>query len=145
MSQHLRGMMYAESRAECEKARERCVKQFERLYPKAMAALTGLGADGHLLLLPHTSTGSTCAPPTSSSRPSPLANWATAAKRSERVENATALIWKLLLVAEKTFRRLNAAHLLAAVSAGAKYVDGIPVTSLSERAAAAPECRLHTY
>src|SRR5690606_13863956 len=37
--QHLRGMMYAESKAGCEKARDRCVKQFERLYPKAMAAL----------------------------------------------------------------------------------------------------------
>jgi hypothetical protein len=34
---------------------------------------------------------------------------------------------KVLLVAEKTFRRLNAAHLLAAVAAGARYVDGIAV------------------
>ena len=36
----------------------------------------------------------------------------TAAKRFKRVESATALIWKLLLVAEKRFRRLDAPHLL---------------------------------
>jgi hypothetical protein len=56
----------------------------------------------------------------------------TAAKRYKRVDHATALIWKLLLVAEKTFRRLSAAHLLAAGAAGAKYADGIAVPQ-SER------------
>ena len=35
-----------------------------------------------------------------------------AAKRFKRVEGATALIWKLLRVAEKRFRKLNAPHLL---------------------------------
>jgi hypothetical protein len=49
----------------------------------------------------------------------------TAAKRYKRVDNVTALIWKLLCVAEKTFRRLNAPHLLAALAAGARYPDGI--------------------
>ena len=39
----------------------------------------------------------------------------TAAKRFKRVESATALIWKLLLVAEKRFRRLDAPHLLKGV------------------------------
>jgi transposase-like protein len=37
--EHLRAMMYAETRAACEKARDKCIKQFQRLYPKAMAAL----------------------------------------------------------------------------------------------------------
>ena len=49
----------------------------------------------------------------------------TAAKRFKRVENATALIWKLLQVAESTFRRLKGAELLPAVYAGMQYVDGI--------------------
>jgi len=49
----------------------------------------------------------------------------TAAKRFKKVENATALIWKLLQVAESTFRRLKGAELLPAVSAGAQYVDGV--------------------
>ena len=42
----------------------------------------------------------------------------TAAKRFKRVENATAVIWKTLLVAEQTFRRLDAPELLAEVAEG---------------------------
>ena len=38
----------------------------------------------------------------------------TAAKRFKKVENATALIWKILQVAESTFRRLKGAELLPA-------------------------------
>jgi putative transposase len=48
----------------------------------------------------------------------------TAAKRFKRVENATALIWKILQVAESTFQRLTGAELLPAVHAGAQWVDG---------------------
>lgn len=49
----------------------------------------------------------------------------TAAKRYKRVENATAMIWKLLLVAEKRFRKVNAPELMAKVAAGATYVNGV--------------------
>ncbi len=35
------------------------------------------------------------------------------------------MIWKMLLVAERRFRRLNAPHLLAKVYAGVRYVDGV--------------------
>jgi putative transposase len=49
----------------------------------------------------------------------------TAAKRFKKVENGVALIWKLLQVAEASFRRLKGAELLPAVYAGAQYVDGI--------------------
>jgi transposase-like protein len=48
-----------------------------------------------------------------------------AAKRFKKVTNATAVIWKLLLLAEKTFRRLNAPELLREVYLGATFVDGI--------------------
>ena len=48
----------------------------------------------------------------------------TAAKRFKKVENATALIWKLLQVAQSTFRRLQGAELLPAVYAGTRYVEG---------------------
>ncbi len=48
----------------------------------------------------------------------------TAAKRYKRVENATALIWKLLMVAEQTFRKVNAPEVMASVAAGATYVNG---------------------
>lgn len=48
-----------------------------------------------------------------------------AAKRFKKVENATAVVWKMLLVAEKSFRKLNAPHLMALVYAGAKCSDGV--------------------
>ena len=51
----------------------------------------------------------------------------TAAKRFKRVENATAVIWKTLLIAERTFRRLDAPELLAEVAEGATYVNGVRV------------------
>jgi transposase-like protein len=56
-----------------------------------------------------------------------------AAKRYKKVENATVVIWKMLLVAEKRFRRLRSPHLCIEVAAGAKYNDGIKKI---ERAAA---------
>jgi len=51
-----------------------------------------------------------------------------AAKRYKRCDRATAVIWKMLLVAERRFRRLNAPHLLAKVYAGVRYVDGVEAT-----------------
>jgi putative transposase len=47
-----------------------------------------------------------------------------AAKRYKRVDRATALIWKLLMVGEQRFRRLNAPHLLPSVYQGVRFVDG---------------------
>jgi putative transposase len=53
------------------------------------------------------------------------------------VSNATALIWKVLMVAQKLFRKLNAPHLLAEVYAGVKYLDGKKVREIElERRAA---------
>ena len=48
-----------------------------------------------------------------------------AAKRFKKVPNATGAIWKLLMVAEKTFRRLNAPELLRELHLGAVFVDGV--------------------
>jgi len=48
-----------------------------------------------------------------------------AAKRYKKVKNATAVIWKTLLVAEQGFRKLNAPELLIEVAAGAVYVNGV--------------------
>jgi putative transposase len=47
-----------------------------------------------------------------------------AAKRFKKVENATAVIWKTLLVAEQGFRRLDAPERLPEVAEGVVYVDG---------------------
>lgn len=60
-----------------------------------------------------------------------------AAKRFKRVENATALIWKMLLVVEQRFRKLNAPHLLAEIYAGIEYKDGVRAVSKSREQRAA--------
>jgi putative transposase len=60
-----------------------------------------------------------------------------AAKRFKKVENATAVIWKTLLIAEKTFRRLAAPELLAEVANGVAYVNGVRAVNRGERKAAA--------
>ncbi len=52
-----------------------------------------------------------------------------AAKRFKRVANATAVIWKMLMVAETRFRRLNAPELAKRVYLGIEYQDGVEVTT----------------
>lgn len=47
-----------------------------------------------------------------------------AAKRFKKVQNATAMIWKLLQVAEKSFRLLKGYWLLSDVYEGKHFVDG---------------------
>jgi putative transposase len=59
-----------------------------------------------------------------------------AAKRFKKVANATAVIWKMLLVAERAFRRLKHPELLPGVHRGAEYVDGVKVSELKEKVAA---------
>lgn len=58
-----------------------------------------------------------------------------AARRYKKVENATAVLWKLLLIAEKRFRKLNAPYLVKAVFLGARYVNGVHDYRLQEAAA----------
>jgi transposase-like protein len=50
-----------------------------------------------------------------------------AAKRFKRVANATAVIWKTLMVGERRFRRLDAPELLKDVYLGAVYDNGVCV------------------
>jgi len=47
-----------------------------------------------------------------------------AAKRFKKVDNATTVIFKLLLVAEKNFRRLNAPKLMKEVYLSVRFEDG---------------------
>jgi transposase-like protein len=57
----------------------------------------------------------------------------TAAKRFKKVANATAVIWKTLLVAEKSFRKLDAPELLTEVGDGATYVNGLRIKPKKEK------------
>ncbi len=52
-----------------------------------------------------------------------------AAKRFKKVQNATAVIWKMLLVAERAFRRLKHPELMPEVYRGAQYSDGVRVNT----------------
>ncbi len=57
----------------------------------------------------------------------------TAAKRYKKVDNATAMIWRLMLVAEMSFRKLTAPEMLAGVALGCIYNDGVWVSAPKEQ------------
>jgi len=59
-----------------------------------------------------------------------------AAKRFKKVTNATALIWKVLRVAESRWRKLDAPELLKDVYEGRRFEDGKPITRAIGRKAA---------
>lgn len=48
-----------------------------------------------------------------------------AAKRFQRADNATCVIWKMLLVAQRSFRKLDAPELLEEVWKGTTFTDGV--------------------
>ena len=60
-----------------------------------------------------------------------------AAKRYKKVANAEALIWKILMVSEKNFRRLNSPQLLEDVYKGQLFEDGVPVQEFTPKRRAA--------
>ncbi|MEK7757526.1 MAG: hypothetical protein AAB385_09990 [Planctomycetota bacterium] len=53
------------------------------------------------------------------------------------MDNATAVIWKVLLVAEKRFRKLNAPHLMKDVYQSVRFVDGVRESKRKNRKDAA--------
>ena len=59
-----------------------------------------------------------------------------ASRRYKKIENATALIWKVMMVGEKKFRRLDAPQLMREVHEGAIYKDGIRVKDEDKKEAA---------
>lgn len=133
----LRAVVYAPTRTEAVKARQAFKKRYGPWYPKAVAVLKD---DWDRMVTfydfpeahwKHLRTTNVVESPFASVRLR-----TSAAKRFKRVESATALIWKLLTVAEKRFRKLDAPHLLRDVFEGRKFVDGKPVPSQQRKAAA---------
>jgi putative transposase len=119
-------MPYAQSQAACEKLRAQFVTRYHQFAPKAVERL---GSDRERLVTfyqfprehwHHLRTTNVVESPFAAVRLR-----TTAAKRFKKVDGATVMIWKLLQVAENTFRRLNAPELLPTVYAGVRYVDGI--------------------
>jgi putative transposase len=132
-------MPYAESQALCEDLRTQFTRRYCQLAPKAVERL----ADDWERLVTfyqfprehwrHLRTTNVVESPFAAVRLR-----TTAAKRFKKVDFATALIWKLLQVAESTFRRLNAPELLPGVYVGVRYVDGVkqPSTATAQEVAA---------
>jgi transposase-like protein len=119
-------MPYADTQAACEALRAQFDKRYRPLAPKAVERL----GDAWERLVTfyqfprehwrHLRTTNVVESPFAAVRLR-----TTAAQRFKKVDAATAMIWKVLQVAETTFRRLNAPELLPGVYAGAKYVDGL--------------------
>jgi len=55
-----------------------------------------------------------------------------AGKRYRKVANATALIWRLLMVAQRAFRCLGHPELLAELAEGATYEDGVRIVRVEQ-------------
>lgn len=117
---------YAPTQREAEKLRDEFRSRYGQHQPKAVATLE---RDWERLVAfyafpqPHWKHLRTTNPVES---PFAAVRLRTAAgKRYRKVANATALIWRVLLVAEKSFRRLDHPELLAEVAEGATYQDGV--------------------
>lgn len=116
---------YAPSRAEARRRRESFARRYRRTYPRAVAILEkNWDAMVTFYDFPeahwkHLRTTNVVESPFAS-----VKLRTTAAKRYKKVENATALIWKVLCVAENRFRKLDAPELLGSVYTDARFVDG---------------------
>jgi transposase-like protein len=129
----LRGMHFAQSRAECEKKRD----QFRARYKKdQQKAVETLERDWDRMTTffdfpkehwVHLRTTNIVESPFSAIRLR-----TDAARRHKRVENATGLIWKLLMVAEKRWRSFKGFPLLNDVYSGKSFIDGRVVSKKSD-------------
>lgn len=124
--EYLRKIPYAETKSECERLRDRFVSRYKKDYPKATRKLL---RDWDRMVTfysyprehwVHIRTTNAVESPFNSIRLR-----TDAARRFKKVDNAAAMIWKLLLVAEKSFRKLKGYWLLNDVYSGKRFVDGI--------------------
>lgn len=127
-AEYLKRIPYAETVKECVKLRNVFVERYGKDYPKAAEKLmTDWDRMVTFYSYPkehwvHLRTTNVVESPFSSVRLR-----TDAAKRFKKIQNATAMIWKLLQVAEKSFRTLKGFWLLSDVYAGRKFVDGVKV------------------
>jgi transposase-like protein len=131
-------MPHTDTQAACEQLWAPCNGRYRQLAPKAVERL---GQDGERLItfyqVPREHWRHLRTPNVVESPFAAVRLRTTAAKRFKKVNSATAMIWKVLQVTEKTFRRLNAPELLPAVYAGAKYVNGIKESPVHHQEVAA--------
>jgi putative transposase len=126
----LRKLPYAAAQEDCERLRDQFALGYRKPYPKAVETL---GRDWERMVTFYRFPQETwILLRTSNPVESPFSAVRLrmgAGKRYKKVANAEALIWnilwKILMIAEKKFRRLNAPKLFEDVYAGKKFVDGV--------------------
>lgn len=124
---HLNAMMYAESREQALKERKKFEQSF-RHNPKAVRSVVENWDrltryyDFPREHWKHLRTSNVVESPFSRVRLRTAAS-----RRFKSQVNATCLIWKTMMVAEMSFRKLNASHLVEKVAEGRKYKDGVEV------------------
>jgi putative transposase len=126
----LKAMPYAETKADCERRRDEFVRTYRRTEGKAVDTLL---RDWERMVTfyafpqqhwRHLRTTNIVESPFSSVRLR-----TDASRRYKRVEGAKAIIWKILQVAEKSWRKLNAPELLPLVASGVTFKDGVMTKS----------------
>ena len=124
----LKEIPYAETREEAEQLRDRFVERYTQACP---AAAQTLQRDWERMVTfydfpkehwKHLRTSNPVESPFAAVRLR-----TNAGKRYKKVANASALIWRLLMVAERTFRRLDHPELLPQLALGARYHNGVRV------------------
>lgn len=126
----LKAMPYAKTNVECERLRDEFVLKYRRTDKRAVDTLL---RDWERMVTfysfpqehwRHLRTTNIVESPFSSVRLR-----TDASRRFKRVEGAKAIIWKMLQVAEHSWRKLNAPELLPLVASGVKFKDGVMTQS----------------
>jgi transposase-like protein len=121
----LKQIPYAPTRKEAELLRDKFCKRYERWYEDATACLR---KDWDRMVTfykfpeahwKHLRTTNVVESPFAAVRLR-----TDAAKRFKKAKNASVLIWKVLMVAERSFRRLDDHELLTDVHSGKEFIDG---------------------
>ncbi|MEK7413394.1 MAG: IS256 family transposase, partial [Planctomycetota bacterium] len=129
----LHEMMYAETRAACDKAITTFSDAFKAKYPKAVASIVD-NKDRLLTFFDFPAEHWKHLRTTN-----PIESTFATVKLRQRVTKGAgsrnaglAMTFKLIQAAEKTWRRLDAQHLLPQVRAGVKFVDGVTIVATND-------------
>lgn len=128
--ERLKAMAYAETQAECERRRDQFVRTYRKTEGKAVETLL---RDWERMITFYTfpqahwrylrTTNIVVAPFDSAQLRT------NASRHYPRVEGATAVMWKMLRVAETSWRKLPAPHLLPVVTSNVTFKDGVMTRS----------------
>lgn len=130
--EQLKAMAQAETQVECEKRRDKFVRTYRKTEEKAVKTLL---LDWERMVTfyvfpqehwRHIRTTNIIVSPFDSAQLR-----TTASRHYKRIEGAKAIMWKILLVAEKSWKRLHAPELLPLVSSHVTFKDGVMAQSES--------------